>query len=744
MARESIGNNLKEFVRNSALWYGGKCLILLALILCLFAGCAAADFGKEDAALNTSFMAHERISEIQGELQWSEKFSWSYCPEESKDSGDGEKEIGYFTQNIGLKNAVGSIRRDDARVLVFRQELEEISLCAQIEEEIEKHSRCLIDLIGNTELTLAIRLEAEDYYELHLQQDGVIYTLRGTGLDKEEWYQFLEELLLTADLHWGERDAYTDTVFPAFTTAHRYSERDSWWLQFDGELLPVKWYDLVSCNICEDGLRICYMQYNRQEEESFAAECLLQHGEKLPAFETETELYDWFKEKNPSIQSYAAYSEEEVFKSARFDDENMAWVLEKTPYREITTGEGQELLYLTYESRYYEFCFDRAWGDIWSRPFDYYALRSILGIGWQRYIWFEVRVSESGLINRYDNLKEKYYLQQEMGEDIFSFAVEYVYQPGDDEREPEEIGRLWRISVYRNGESEPFQEIEVESAAFQECPVSFYDFNADGFQDLIVYYYYGANGGSESRYLWSPSRESFVYFPDLAYYGSYYVDPETRRLHIHYHGSAVSGSNEVYQWKNEMDCELLRDITYYPASFDSAESMVIKVTRYDGGREEILSDYTYSREEYEARHDDIWGIYREDFIWEQEITDESTGKRYMLRYAQPLHMFEYPDGRVSNYDFSGQKICYDGKLYVFAEDTYLLTVIESEFMDPYDSISWEDWDGDGVRELVIRYKEYIETKDNVWEWQQIGRSVYRISALITPDWQPESSPKAEN
>lgn len=719
MARESIGNNLKEFVRNSALWYGGKCLILLALILCLFAGCAMADSPKATETGQNASMADESgnksiTAQIQGELQWSENFSWSYCPEESNENGNGAEEIGYFTQNTGFKNAVGSIRRDDARVLVFRQELGDTPFYAQIEEEIEKHSRCLINLVGNTELTLAIRMEAKDYYELHLQQDGVIYTLRGTGLDKGEWYQFLEELLLTADLHWGERDAYTDTVFPMFTDDHRYSEGDCWWLQFDGELLPIKWYDLVSCNICEDGLRICYMQYNRQEEESFAAECLLQHGQELPTFETEAALFDWFKEKNPSIQSYAAYSEEEVFNSARFDNENTARALEKTPYRKITTGEGQELLYLTYESRYYEFCFDRTWGDIWSCPFDYYALRRILGIGWRRYIGFEVTVSGSGLINRYDNLKEKYYLQQEMGEDIFSFAVEYVYQPGDDEREPEEIGRLWRISVYRNGESEPFQEIEVESAAFQECPVSFYDFNADGFQDLIVYYYYGANGGSESRYLWSPSRESFVYFPDLEYYGSYYVDPETRRFHIHYHGSAISGSDEVYQWKNEMDCELIKDITYYPASFDSAESMVIKVTRYDGGREEILSDYTYSREEYEARHDDIWGIFREDFVWEQEVTVD--GETYILRYAQsPLE--DMPPTW-------GEK--YSGRLYIFREDTYLLSVWESEIIDPWSRMEWaekdeEKWpwsirpeDGE-EKYLIIHYRNPLTgEEDGSW------------------------------
>lgn len=729
MNRDSMKTE-KYFNKNNI-----TCVIAMLLMLCLCAGCGSSDSPKVTETEQDAFMANASgnrgtTTQIQDELQWSENFSWSYCAEEYEENRDGEKAIGYFIQNTDPENAIIRSEQDDVGVLVFRQEFGEVSLYELIKEKEDQYEGCLIDIIGGTELTLAVRVEAdakfqdeayENCYELHLKQGEVGYTFRAINLSKKGWYDFLEKLLLTADLHWGVRDAYVDTVFPALTFASGHSGEDCWWLQFDGELLPMEWEYLTSCNLCEDGLRICYVQYSREGEESVAGECLLRHEKAFPAYETESELYDWFREKIPTIQSYAAYLKKEVFENVDFDDENTAvWESEKTPYREIVTEDGQGLLYLTYESRYYEFLFDRAWGDIWRCPFDQYVMRDILDIGGQRYVGFEVTISENGLEYRYDKLRQKYYLQQEIGEDIFSFDVERVYLPGDTEREPEDIGRQWKISVYGNGESEPFQEIEVESSGFYECPVSFYDFNADGYEDLVVYYYYGANGGSESRYLWSPSRENFIYFPDLEYFGSYSVDPETRRLHIHYHGSAISGSNEVYQWKNEMDCELLKDISYYPASYDSGEGMEIKVSRYDGGKKEILSDYIYSEEEYDARHSDIWGIFREDFIWEQEVNVD--GENYILRYAEN----RTEDVAIEKGGSGG----YMGRLYVFREDTYLVRVLESDIILPWSRMEWTEKDGE--KYLVIHYMDPLTGEES-------GSWGIPVDAFSNADWDSVSS-----
>lgn len=732
---------IKRIMHHSGLQNNARYLGILMLLLGLCAGCGIADSQSESTLSQTESISHGNLVEIQGELQWNEDFSWTYCPEKN---GSTDELIGYFVREVDSKNPLAFETQDSGKVLVFRQEFSEVSFYEQIKERENQYEGCLIDIIGGTELTLAARVEADkmyqeepygNCYELYLQQGEVGYTFQAMDLKKIEWYGFLKELLLTADLHWREQDAYTDTVFLTLINLRKKPEWDCWLLQFDGVLLPMEWEYLTSCNLYEDGLRICYIQYSWQEEEPVAAECLLRHVEAFPAFETESELFDWFRERIPSIRSYAAYLIDEVFETARSGDENTAWVMEKTPYREIMTEDGQCLLYLTYKDQYYEFYYDTAWGGIWRCPFDERITRSILGIGWQWDIGYEVTVSENGLTNRYDNLREKYYLQREIGEDIFSFAVEYVYQPGDEERAFEDIGYLWKISIYRNGESEAFQEIEVDSSAFYACPVSFYDFNADGYEDLIVYYYYGANGGSESRYLWSPSRESFVYFPDLEYYGSYYVDPETRRLYIHYHGSAISGIDEVYQWQNEMDCELLKRINYYPASFDSLD-MVIKVARYDGAREEILSDYIYSEEEFYTRDGDIWGAYFEDFIWEQEVTVD--GETYILRYAQSQMEDPVMEWQINYY----------GRLYVYREDTYLIRVIGDEINSPWSRMEWvekddEKWPWSDWPELDDEKCLVIHFKDS-WTGEEIGAHKIPVSYFKIPDWQPDGSQKAED
>ena len=81
-----------------------------------------------------------------------------------------------------------------------------------------------------------------------------------------------------------------------------------------------------------------------------------------------------------------------------------------------------------------------------------------------------------------------------------------------------------------------------------------------------------------------------------------------------------------------------------------------------------------------------------DFICEIEVTDDSTGKKYMLRYAEEFkkEMAVYNKG-----------IYYDGKLYVFDEDTYLTQVWQAEIVDPCSGITWKDKE----QELVIHYGE---------------------------------------
>ncbi len=55
-------------------------------------------------------------------------------------------------------------------------------------------------------------------------------------------------------------------------------------------------------------------------------------------------------------------------------------------------------------------------------------------------------------------------------------------------------------------------------------------------------------------------------------------------------------------------------------------------------------------------------------------------------------------------------IYYDGKLYVFDEDTYLMQVWQAEIVDPCSGITWDD----EKQELVIHYGEGLSVVSGEW------------------------------
>lgn len=181
---------------------------------------------------------------------------------------------------------------------------------------------------------------------------------------------------------------------------------------------------------------------------------------------------------------------------------------------------------------------------------------------------------------------------------------------------------------------------------------------------------------------------------------------------MHYHGTAIYGTETAYQWKNEMDFEMIKQFDH---DYEDNENNVrVKIVRYENGREELLSDYLYSVKEF-VKRDDIWGTYYEDFIWEKEVTDRTTGKKYMIRYAEVF----LPEEAEKN-----KGIYYDGRIYVYDEDTYLVSVTHSEIVSESESIEWKDSAGDKEQVLVIHYADG-------------GESTFFLSGLVQPDYQPD-------
>lgn len=297
--------------------------------------------------------------------------------------------------------------------------------------------------------------------------------------------------------------------------------------------------------------------------------------------------------------------------------------------------------------------------------------------------FFSWQQEEDGSIMMLDKLKSNFFyiIDWNGGEKIQLRAKKIGSEPG------ELFDTItYQVEIYDEKGEELLHELQVRSTYVYESPFKFEDFNADGYLDLTVIYYYGANGGTASHYIFSPSKGEFVKLDsELDYYGMYGVDNEERRLYMHYHGSAISGTEATYQWSGEMDYEKIKQFDH-----DSTQDGVeVKIVQYDGGKEEVICDYVYTLAEYEER-EDIWGIYYEDFIWEKEITDKTTGKKYMLRYGEVF---------LKEMAVHNEEIYYDGRLFVFDEDTYLIGVHLADHCSPSSGFTWNDAD----QELLIRY-----------------------------------------
>lgn len=261
-----------------------------------------------------------------------------------------------------------------------------------------------------------------------------------------------------------------------------------------------------------------------------------------------------------------------------------------------------------------------------------------------------------GSVSRFDLLSNTYFYRKDLGNgEMIRILAEKM------EETSEEAGNddYYRVRIYDEKKNELLQELQIHSFEKERSPFRFEDFNADGY--------------------------------------------------FHLHFLEAYGLEVTYQWKNEMDYEVIKRFLH-----DEAEGgVLVKIARYEDGEEEFLSNYIYSQEEYAAR-DDISETYYEDFIWEKEVTDKSTGEKYMIRYAE---VFQPEEAEKNN------GIYYDGRIFVYDEDTYLVSVTHSEIVSESESIEWEDGSGDREQALVIHYVDG-------------GESAFYLSGLIQPDYQP--------
>lgn len=212
---------------------------------------------------------------------------------------------------------------------------------------------------------------------------------------------------------------------------------------------------------------------------------------------------------------------------------------------------------------------------------------------------------------------------------------------------------------------------------------------------------FAASNLNTAVFLWSSSEERFLEdIGILDFYSGYYVDAVNRRIHVSTHGSAATGSWHIYQWTGENGYEEIKSFSYIG---DSLETVEVRIVQYENGRKEVWTDCTYDMEEFDKLYDDIYNSYEWDCVWEQEVTNEETGKKFTLRYLELQFWNEAYGGTGANGYY------YQGGLFVYDEDTCLICVRYSDLISDLsgitmgnlkDSFPFMEYDEEG---LILHY-----------------------------------------
>ena len=636
---------------------------------------------------------------IREELQWKSGFCWPYFP---LNESEGRRKIGYFTQTKNARKWMRSTKEGAFGEVNTWQGWGKIEVCHDVLSEeaffsvINSHAKELTEkypekevvyrINSNTEIDQFVQLDVGHEHWLYIRFKDSVYTLYGK-MDNGTWRNFLEEWLFTFGLKWNGAAVLREDG----TVSDTYAEK-----KWAGMWRMIQWGE--DCMKVDENVALFHRQedgfYFKTESGGVAVEEVVLHPADICLEHNSwEEAVSYFVDRYPDMYSLkvSLYGEDTLWNSDKKAFEQIFYKVEEPEGSHgffLWNGASCEVLS----------CGKTGYNDAVD------IVRKSMGYDDDScFCW---KKEEDGGIMYANNLESRFSHIKDLGNGtVIRIQAKII---GTIEGESDTL--IYEAEIYDEKSGELLQEIQVDSTYAFESPFVFEDFNADGYLDITVRYFYGINGGSVSHYIFSPSKNKFVQLdPELHYYGTYSVDYETRRWYEHDHASVYSGCETVYQWKNEMDYEMIKLFSH----MQTEGGISVEISRYENGREEILSDYIYSYEEYEER-DDIWGTYYEDFIWEKELTDKSTGKKYMIRYAEVF----LPEEAEKN-----EGIYYDGRIYVYDEDTYLVSVTHSEIVSESESIEWENGDGDKEQALVIHYADG-------------GESTFYLSELIQPDYQP--------
>lgn len=116
----------------------------------------------------------------------------------------------------------------------------------------------------------------------------------------------------------------------------------------------------------------------------------------------------------------------------------------------------------------------------------------------------------------------------------------------------DDFGCVLRIDVFREDERRVIQTISVPDEPGRSCggglPVTHDDLDFDGYQDLRLRSYSGANNFGDLIWIYRPAKARFEFCRILSDLPNLRPDPKTRTVVSLYHSSAAEGSSQEYRW----------------------------------------------------------------------------------------------------------------------------------------------------------------------------------------------------
>lgn len=565
--------------------------------------------------------------------------------------GDGEEMV----QNVLLTEGeeedvvIQAVSGSAPELLVVRYIRADGSFEGFLEEELRRLEECYSErkitcyLFGDwmNESLARVEVDMEHLRYLYLEQDGVFYEISSEGQHSGQWDKSLEAVMTNLGMAgagqmngselWGEKEGVTNTVVVYDFGTYQPQE--------------VCWN--AETETMEMGFHTPESEYN----EAYWTYVNISRSEELPVFEEELEYFDFFREIHPNMDIYRSYKpagdylgsdEMGQFRWIHTSNGNICYFMWHGINYQMESYRSDEK---TYDDRY----MTKQLKDVY-RPSDNYENYG--------------KLDEYGYLQWADLMGRRYQFHQDIGvDDLLFFDVYPVHTEGVDWREEYD---LMNIHIYREGDSEPFQELRVNSDHLGEI-FSFEDYNADGYQDLRVFHGEGTGGQNSDHYVWSPSQEIFVEAPEPGVLGRYTIDLESRRLTYTYRGPNYNGDQvyELYQWVGETQFEPLR--RWYPV--DDERMCQRTITSYENGVPRVLSDASYTPAEIGYGVGTMaFHLFENDILWEGKARNPFTGETCTLLYQQNLMQNEEEV-------LEGQ---YKNLLFVLDSKTKLVRVLDWE------------------------------------------------------------------